>query len=91
MSRSVRHVIGRSVRRLTEHPLTTLVTALGLFLGGAMELAEEMVPGFDHALGVHHGVILVGFVGILRGITELVEGAEKAVDHPSLSGEPVED
>lgn len=83
-SSSRRRAVARALRGLTEHPLTVLVTATGLFVGGLMELLEELVPDFEHVIDVHHGVLLLGLVGMLRGLAELAEGTEKAVNHPAL-------
>jgi hypothetical protein len=64
----------RALARLGRHPGVVIVTALGLFATGAVELAEEMIPDFEHFIGVHHGVMLMGFAGFVRGMTELLEG-----------------
>jgi hypothetical protein len=58
------------------HPAVTLLTGVGLFASGIIELLEETLPDFEHFIGVHHGVILMGVVGILRGFAEAMEGAE---------------
>jgi hypothetical protein len=79
--------MARALRNITEHPLTVLVTATGLFVGGLMELIEDLVPDFEHVIDMHHGVMLLGLVGMLRGLTELAEGAEKAASHPALGVE----
>lgn len=86
ISLTVRRSFARALRGVTEHPLTTVITSLGLIGGGVMELTEEFVPNFEHVLGVHHGVIVFGLVGMLRGLAELAEGAEKAAKHPGLLG-----
>lgn len=61
---------------LVRHPAVTLLTGVGLLASGIIELLEETLPNFEHFIGVHHGVILMGLVGILRGFSEAVEGSE---------------
>lgn len=55
-------------------PGLTIFTGLALILTGVVEVLEETVVGFDHFLGVHHGVIVIGLVITLRGLLEAVEG-----------------
>lgn len=76
MTESIHRFCSQELGPWIRHPMVTLVTGVGLFSSGMVELIEQIVPDFEHFLGVHHGVILLGIVGILRGFSELVEGGK---------------
>lgn len=76
LTRSLHRLSSRYLGPWVRHPAVTLLTGVGLLLGGVVELLEELLPDFEHFLGVHHGVILLGVVGILRGFSEAMEGTE---------------
>ena len=68
----------RVLRRLVEHPLLNAVVALvlvGTSLAEGWETLSDDLVTFD--LHVHHGVLLFGFVNLLRAIPELFEAAER--------------
>jgi len=54
---------------LAKHPGLTLLTGVALLVTGLLEVLE-----FDHFLGVRHGVLILGFVTIVRSSVEFVEG-----------------
>ena len=66
------------LRRLLEHPIANLVVAIILivtsFAEGWETLREDVVK-LD--AGAHHGVLLFGFVNLLRTIPELFEAVER--------------
>lgn len=64
--------------RALRHPVMVTVVGLGIFVTGLFELLEEHDPTFDHWLGVHHGIMLVGFFTALKEIVESVEGLQTA-------------
>ncbi len=68
-----------ALRKILEHPITNVVTALVLISASLAEgwedFTDELVR-FD--LGVHHGVLLYGAVMLLRGILESLEAVVRA-------------
>ena len=68
-----RRFIARHVAPLAKHPGLALLAGVALLVTGFVEVLEEVME-FDHFLGVHHGVFILGFVTIVRSLVELVEG-----------------
>lgn len=68
--------ITRFIAAALRHPILITLVGAGVFLSGLFELLEELNPNFEHWLGVHHGIMLVGFVTTLKGIVESVEGLQ---------------
>ncbi|MFW5641808.1 MAG: hypothetical protein ACOCTP_02255 [Roseicyclus sp.] len=74
--RRLLHLFGTATRPLLRHPLTNVILGLGLLATGVIELVEGFVDGFETVIDAHHGIILFGFVTVLRGLLELLEAAE---------------
>lgn len=68
-----------TLRRLVEHPLVNLVVALVLVATSLAEgwgtLREDMLQA---NVGAHHGLLVFGFVNLLRTLPELMDAAEHA-------------
>ena len=69
------------IKAFVSHPVTTLTTALTLIGTSASEAWETIdadLVEFD--LGAHHGLMIFGFVNLIRVLPDLVEGFERLVE-----------
>ena len=60
------------------HPVTSLLTGLGLVMGGAVELLEDLIAEFDTMIASYHGVILLDIVMALRGFADSARGSAQS-------------
>ena len=74
--RQIRHFTVRYIAPISRHPAMTLVTGVGLFVSGSVELAEQIFTNFESSVGIHQGIVLLGIVTFLRGVADLVEASE---------------
>lgn len=67
------------LKAFVKHPYTQLFTGLVLVISGLFEVWDDIVNA-EHSfrLGVHHGVLLFGFVQILGSLPDLVDGLDRA-------------
>jgi hypothetical protein len=76
-----------ALRRALDHPLVDIVVSLILI---ATSLAEGWgtfrndLMTFD--AGVHHGVLIFGFVNMLRPLPKLLEAAERTIEVSTEDG-----
>ena len=74
--RQIRQFTVRYIAPISRHPAMTLVTGVGLFVSGSVELAEQIFTNFESSVGIHQGIVLLGIVTFLRGVADLVEASE---------------
>ncbi len=67
----------RLLRRVVEHPLTNLAVAVILIVTSLAEDWTTLQEDLIHLnVGVHHGVLVLGFVKLLRVLPDLFGAAE---------------
>jgi len=76
LSRHLLRVLAQPAKRLLQHPATTLLLGIGLFLVGMIEMLEGIFEHFETGVEYYHGFLLFGFVTVLRGLMELLEASE---------------
>lgn len=64
--------IGTSIKRFLEHPVTGLTIGFVLAASGVDDLMDALEAG-DHALGVHHGMIIFGAFKVMAALAEALE------------------
>jgi uncharacterized membrane protein HdeD (DUF308 family) len=75
MNRYVRKAM-QTAARIAEHPVATLVTGLGLFISGMVDLCEQFLASGDTGVSAYQGVMLMGFVALMRGVSGIIESFE---------------
>ena len=76
-----------ALRRALQHPLMDLAMALLLIvtsLSGGWGAFRQDLVALD--VGVHHGVLVFGFVNLLRILPNLLEAAERTVEASGRDG-----
>jgi hypothetical protein len=74
--------VARILRRAVHNPRFEIVMGTVVFLIGLAELVEELFALVLPAPDVHHGLLILGAVIALRGLVDVIEGAE----HVALAG-----
>ena len=63
-----------TLRSILEHPIMNMATALILIITSIAEGWEEFTNHLNEFhLGVHHGVLLLGLIMLLRGVLEALD------------------
>lgn len=73
----------RLLRRALHNPGFQVVMGMAVFLIGLAELVEELFALALPAPDAHHGLLILGAVIALRGLVDVIEGAE----HVALAAE----
>jgi hypothetical protein len=69
--------IARAINSFVENPVTNLVKGVLLLLIGVSEASRTFIDDLTQKhLRVGHGLIIIGFFGILEAIPHLIGGAE---------------
>ena len=68
------HVFLSVLRRIGENPWLRLAAAVVLLCTGLFEAFEALDE--ELTVGVHHGAILYGLVGVLRALPDTLDGVE---------------
>jgi hypothetical protein len=69
--------IARAITRFVENPVTNLVKGIVLFLIGLSEASKTFTDDIAHKqLRVGHGLIIIGFFGILGALPHIIDGLE---------------
>ena len=76
-SRHVADRVARAITRFVENPITNLVKGLALMTIGLSEASKTLTDDLAHGrLRVGHGLIIIGFFGILGAVPHLIDGLE---------------
>jgi hypothetical protein len=70
------------VRRVIDSPRFQMAMGMAVFLIGLAELVEEAFALVLPAPDTHHGLLVLGAVIALRGLVDVIEGAE----HVAVAG-----
>jgi hypothetical protein len=69
--------VARAISAFVENPVTELVKGVLLLLIGLSEASRTLIDDLAHGrVRVGHGLIIIGFFGILRTLTHVLEGLE---------------
>jgi hypothetical protein len=69
--------IARAINSFVENPLTNLVKGVALLFIGLSEASRTFAEDLaERHLRVGHGLIIIGFFGILEALPHLIEGLE---------------
>lgn len=61
------------LRRFLDHPWLGLLVSIALILSGCSEIKEDLWENLRSGhFKPHHGIILIGVVGLLKNVTELL-------------------
>ncbi|WP_422928808.1 hypothetical protein [Singulisphaera sp. PoT] len=67
----------RGIRSFVESPITDLVKGLSLMVIGVADLSRTFREDFAHGrLRVGHGLIIIGFFGVLSALPHLIEALQ---------------
>lgn|SRR6056297_1661279 len=68
--------IKTGIGHFLRQPKVTVCLGLLVFFCGLSEVLEEVIDVFDGGVGAEHGMLVFGIMTLLKGLTELAEGAE---------------
>jgi hypothetical protein len=69
--------IGRAISAFVENPVTELVKGAILLLIGISEASRTLIDDIAHGrVRVGHGLVIIGFFGVLRALPHVIEGLE---------------
>jgi hypothetical protein len=69
--------IARAIKAFTENPVTNLVKGALLLLIGLSESSKTLTEDIrEKQLRVGHGLVIIGFFGILDALPHFIEGIE---------------
>jgi hypothetical protein len=64
-----------TLHRVAHHPGLNLLAGLILLLTGLLEVLATMIEGlFDFPLGAHHGIVVFGFLQMIKAIPDVMKG-----------------
>lgn len=81
-----------ALHRVAHHPVLNLLAGMILLLTGVLEALATIVEGlFDFPLGMHHGVIVFGFLQMIKALPDVLKGVKFVDDgeealYPSVAG-----
>src|SRR5947209_5918305 len=77
--------IARKIRSFVDNPLTNLVKGVALLFIGLSEASRTFAEDLTQRhLRVGHGLIIIGFFGILEALPHLIEGLEASNRYTEL-------
>lgn len=87
----------QALHRVAHHPGLNLLAGLILLLTGLLEALATMVEGmFDFPVGAHHGIVVFGFLQMIKAIPDVMKGIKfvddgEAVIAPASTRLPAKD
>ena len=77
--------IARAINSFVENPITNLVKGVALLFIGLSEASRTFTEDLTQRhLRVGHGLIIIGFFGILEALPHLIEGLEAGKRYAEL-------
>jgi hypothetical protein len=71
----LRHQTLHSLHRIAHHPILNLLAGFILLLTGVLEALAMVVEGmFDFPLATHHGVMVFGFLHMIKALPDVLKG-----------------
>ncbi|MEX2185195.1 MAG: hypothetical protein WD875_00305 [Pirellulales bacterium] len=78
----------QTLHRIAHHPALNLLAGLILLVTGLLEVLATTVEGlFDFPLGAHHGIVVFGFLQMIKALPDVMKGV-KFVDDGELAIAP---
>ena len=83
--------IAQTIRSFVDNPLTNLVKGVALLFIGLSEASRTFAEDLTQRhLRVGHGLIIIGFFGILEALPHLIEGFEASNRYTELRAKKAE-
>ncbi|WP_435009901.1 hypothetical protein P12x_001109 [Tundrisphaera lichenicola] len=74
--------VSKAILAFVENPVTNLVKGLALLLIGLSDVSQTFREDIAHGrLRVGHGIIIIGFFGVLGAIPHIIEGLEAGAQY----------
>lgn len=73
----LRHETLRSLHRIAHHPILNMLAGFILLLTGVLEALAMVVEGlFDFPISSTHGVVIFGFLHMIKALPDVLKGVK---------------